>query len=318
MELSQEWACPKPTQNSMELVSQQEFFVLLVNIEMRPIPPLRSVLFVPGDDQHKLMKASQAPADALVLDWEDAVAPDRKAVARSHTMTFLASREVFTGIVLIRLNPTDSPKFAADITQVRHIHAEGLVLSKVVSARDVQYAEEQLYEARQQRDLWLFPLIESAAGLLNASAIVNSSERVAALMFGAEDFCADTGITRGKEEIELLYARSAIVTAARAANLQVIDSPYLVFDDDQELAKAASRARNLGFTGKLAIHPRQVGILNRSFSPHPEEIRSAQRILSTFTTSEEGVTSVDGTMVDEAVVKRARQILELAKLPGPK
>jgi citrate lyase subunit beta / citryl-CoA lyase len=284
---------------------------------MRPLVALRSLLFVPGDDQRKLMKAAKAPADALVIDWEDAVAPGRKAVARSHTMAFLASREIFASVVLVRVNPIHSLGFAADIAHVRQVHAEGLVLSKVVSAKDVQYAEEQLNGSGSRQGVWLFPMIESAAGLLNASAIVNSSERVAALIFGAEDFCADTGITRGREEIELLYARSAIVAAARAANRQVIDSPCLVFNDDREVAKAALRARNLGFTGKLAIHPRQLRILNKSFSPRPEEIREAQRILAAVAASGEGVTAVDGTMVDEAVVKRARQILEMAKLPCP-
>jgi citrate lyase subunit beta/citryl-CoA lyase len=97
----------------------------------------------------------------------------------------------------------------------------------------------------------------------------------------------------------------------------VIDSPCLVFNDDREVAKAALRARNLGFTGKLAIHPRQLGILNKSFLPRPEQIREAQRILAAVAASGEGVTAVDGTMVDEAVVKRARQILEMAKLPCP-
>jgi citrate lyase subunit beta/citryl-CoA lyase len=278
---------------------------------------LRSLLFVPGDDEHKLMRAAHAPADALVIDWEDVVAHERKTAARCDTMAFLASREVFARVVLVRVSPIHSLEFAADIAHVSQVHAEALVLSKVVSARDVQYAEEQLNASGPRRDVWLFPMIESAAGLLNASGIVNSSERVAALMFGAEDFCADTGIVRGKEEIELLYARSAIVAAARAADRQVIDSPCLIFDNDREVAKAALRARNLGFTGKLAIHPRQLGILNKSFSPRPEQIREAQRILAAFAASGEGVTAVNGTMVDEAVVKRARQILQMAKLPRP-
>jgi citrate lyase beta subunit len=285
---------------------------------MRTLSLLRSVLFVPGDDGHKLVKALQAQADALVVDWEDGVAPDRKAASRSHTATFLSDRDAIPGVVLIRLNPVRSPHFAADIAHVRHVHVDGLVLSKVASVGDVKRVQEQLEESGQQCDLWLFPLIESAAGLLNAPAIAACSSCIAALVFGAEDFCADTGITRSSEEIELLYARSALVTAARAAELQVVDSPCLAFADDQAVMKTACRAHNLGFTGKLAIHPRQVGILNEAFSPRPEEIDNAKRTVEAFTANGEGVTVIDGTMVDEAVVKRARQIVELAKRPRSK
>jgi citrate lyase beta subunit len=279
---------------------------------------MRSVLFVPGDDEHKLMKALQAPSDALLIDWEDGVAPDRKAAARSHTTTFLADRVATPGVVLIRLNQVRSPHFAADIAHVRHVHTDGLGLSKVASAADLKQLQNELDHSGQQCDLWLFPLIESATGLLNASAIATCSSSVAALVFGAEDFCADTGITRGSEEIELLYARSALVATARAAERQVIDSPCLAFADDQAVTKAACRARNLGFTGKLAIHPRQLPILNEAFSPSPAEIDRARRIVEAFVVKGEGVIVVDGAMVDEAVVKRARQILELAKRPPAK
>lgn len=263
------------------------------------------------------MKALQAPADALVVDWEDGVAANRKAAARSQTATFLTDRGATPDAVLIRLNPVRSPYFAADIASARQVHADGFVLSKVASVGDIKHVQKQLEKSGKQCNVWLLPLIESAAALLSASAIANCSPWVAALAFGAEDFCADTGITRGNEEIELLYARSTLVAAGRAAKRQVIDSPCLTFADDQAVMRAASRARNLGFTGKLAIHPRQVEILNEAFSARAEEIDKANRILEAFATNHEGVAVVDGTMVDEAVVKHARQVLQLAKRPNP-
>jgi citrate lyase beta subunit len=220
--------------------------------------------------------------------------------------------------VLIRLNPVHSPHFAADIASARHVRADGLVLSKVASVGDIKHVQKQLGKSGKQCDVWLLPLIESAAALLSASAIATCSPCVAALVFGAEDFCADTGITRGNEEIELLYARSTLVAVCRAAKRQVIDSPCLAFADDQAVMRAASRARNLGFTGKLAIHPRQVEILNEAFSARAEEIDKANRILEAFATNDEGVTVIDGTMVDEAVVKHARRVLQLAKRPHAK
>jgi citrate lyase beta subunit len=285
---------------------------------MDTLPPLRSVLFVPGDNEHKLIKALQAPADALVVDWEDGVVANRKAVARSQTTTFLADRAATPDVVLIRLNPVHSPYFAADIASARHARADGFVLSKVASVGHIKHVQKQLEKSGKQCNVWLLPLIESAAALLSASAIANCSPCVAALAFGAEDFCADTEITRGDEEIELLYARSTLVAAGRAAKRQVIDSPCLTFGDDQAVMRAASRARNLGFTGKLAIHPRQVEILNEAFSARAEEIDKANRILEAFAMNHEGVTVIDGTMVDEAVVKHARRILQLAKRPNTK
>jgi citrate lyase subunit beta / citryl-CoA lyase len=275
-------------------------------------PYLRSLLFVPGDDEHKLTKALNTAADALILDWEDGVSPESKSLARSQTAGFLSNGSTIHGVVLIRLNPVHGPHFKMDIAHAGNVRIDGFVLSKVTSVEDLRQVKRLAAKRSYRADLRLFPMIESAAGLLNAPAIA-AYPSVTALLFGAEDFCADTGIICSSEEIELNYARSAIVTAARALERQVIDSPCLEFTDDQAVVKAASRARNLGFTGKLAIHPRQVALVNETFIPLPEEIEKAERILKAFADSGEGVTAVDGAMVDEATVKRARQIVQLAK-----
>jgi citrate lyase beta subunit len=178
----------------------------------------------------------------VVVDWKDGVTASRKAAARSQTTIFLADRATTPDVVLIRLNPLHSAYFAADIAIARHVRADGFVLSKVASVGDIENVQKQLEKSGKQWNVWLLLLIESAAALLSASAIANCSPCVAALAFGAEDFCADTGITRGNEEIELLYARSTLIAAGRAAKRQVIDSPCLTFADDQAVMRAASCA----------------------------------------------------------------------------
>lgn len=270
------------------------------------------MLFVPGDDERKLAKALKTPADALIFDWEDGVAIEKKSMARSRIATLLSNREAINSAVLVRLNSVHNSEFAKDMAQA-NIHVDGFILSKVASAEDIRETEEWIKKSGQKKDLWLFAMIESATGLLNAPAIA-ACNSVAGLLFGAEDFCADMGVSCGNDELELLHARSALVTAARSAKRQVIDSPFLAFNDNQPLIAAALRARNLGFSGKLAIHPRQVGAINETFVAGPEEIEKAKRVLETFEANGKGVAVLDGAMVDEAVAKRARQVLKLAKI----
>jgi citrate lyase subunit beta/citryl-CoA lyase len=132
---------------------------------------------------------------------------------------------------------------------------------------------------------------------------------VRAVLFGAEDFSADVGITRTPGEPELLYARCALVTACRAASCQAIDSPCIDFNDLEQTRQAAQRARNLGFSGKLAIHPTQLSVLNAVFSPSEAEVQEARRILAAYSGSGAGVITMDGKMIDEAIVRKARDIL---------
>ena len=273
---------------------------------------LRSLLFVPGDNPSKLAKSRSAAADALVLDWEDAVLPQDKPKARALATEFLRSRAGLATPILVRVNPVASTCFEEDAVAFAGCVPDGIVLSKCRSADNVRRLEQILGERGPAATCLVFPMVESAEGLLNAHAIAKSSTRVAALLFGAEDFSADVGIRPTEGEWELLYARSALVTAARAAGLDSIDSPYLEFRNTEEVRASAQRARNLGFTGKLAIHPAQVQVLNEVFSPSESEIEEARRILSAYSSSATGVTVVAGRMVDEAVARKARQTLRLA------
>jgi citrate lyase subunit beta/citryl-CoA lyase len=258
-----------------------------------------------------MYKAVQIPADAIILDWEDAVLPDQKASARSQTLNFL-KRRTTTPRVFVRVNPAGSPAFQEDCEALGECVPDGVVLSKCGSAEEVQTLDDRLHRIDPGGQCCICPLVESPQGLLQANAIAVISKRVGMVAFGAEDFSADMRIVRSADEIELLYARSAVVTACRAVGREPIDSPWLDFRDSERLRTAAQRARSLGFSGKLAIHPDQVTIINEMFSPSESELREARRIVECMAAAPSGVTSVDGQMVDEAVVRRARSILELA------
>ncbi|HJT90041.1 MAG TPA: CoA ester lyase [Bryobacteraceae bacterium] len=275
--------------------------------------PLRSLLFVPADSEPKLAKALGTQADALIIDLEDAVAPVNKSRAREIAAAFLnRGRGGYKGAVLVRFHECASPEFERDCRLLREAVPDGIVMAKCSSADDVG----RLADALQHYPCGVVPMIESAFALLQAASIATASPRVAALGFGAEDFSSDVGITRSDGEPELLYARSAVVTAARAAGIRAVDTPWLAYRDEAGLEAAAQRARNLGFSGKLAIHPAQLATLNRVFFPTREEIARAEEIIRWADLHGTGATGRDGQMIDEAVVRKARIILGAASGQG--
>jgi citrate lyase subunit beta / citryl-CoA lyase len=268
---------------------------------------LRSLLFVPADSERKLAKAKEVRADALVLDLEDAVAPAAKAAARRRMAEALQTGMRRDCVMLVRVSGVGSETFRDDCEALGACLPDGIMLSKCRSAADVLELAQFLSNPDPEGACAICPLIETAGGLLNAYGIACSSERVFALGFGAEDFSAEIGVRRTEDEVELLYARSALVIAARAAGCEVFDSPCITLNDEKRLASAAARARNLGFSGKIAIHPEQVPVLNAAFSPTEAELAWARRTLES--SSEGGVGRIGSQMVDEAVLRQARRIL---------
>lgn len=275
---------------------------------------MRSLLFVPGNDRKKLLKAGEIPADGLILDWEDSVLPADKDVARSLTTSLMSENWQFQAAVLVRFNRVGTKDFQEDCRALRNLRADGILLSKCQSAQETMVLAEVLDHQDAGGQMKIHALIESAAGILNAPQIASSCSRMSSLVFGSEDYCADVGISRTPGDVELLFARSTVVTASKAFGLEAIDSPCLDWSDGTKLQGEAQAARNLGFTGKLAIHPAQVPILNELFSPTEAEIDNAQKLLAAFSANRSGVLTLDGRMVDEAVVRRARQILRTGKV----
>lgn len=269
---------------------------------------LRSLLFVPGNSESKLERASRSSADAIVVDWEDSVLPSDRAAARRNTVAF-AREYRRTAALFIRINGVDSPDFAADVQAIAGCIPDTVMLSKCETPEHL-CAISAVLDA-SGLSCGICPLIESAMGCLNVSAILGGASGVKFVAFGSEDFCADVEIHPTPGEPELLYARSALVTACRAYGVEPVDSPYLSYRDLEGLRAAALSAFRLGFSGKLAIHPMQVDTLNGVFSPSAEEVAEARRHIDALRESAAGVVGSRGTMIDNATLRRAQRIIDL-------
>ncbi|WP_436928046.1 HpcH/HpaI aldolase/citrate lyase family protein [Halosimplex amylolyticum] len=278
--------------------------------------PRRSVLFSPGDQPELMRKAPTTGADAVVFDLEDAVVPGRKAEARD------AVRGVLTDLdadceVCVRVQPpgrgaSDDLEGILDEGAARAA-LDALVLPKANDAGDVEELAD--LAAERDADLPILALVETAAGILHAEAIA-AARPTDALIFGAEDLAADVGATRTEEGTEVLHAREHVVLAASAAGVDAIDTLHTDFEDEAGLRADTEFALELGYDGKLAVHPSQVGPINETFTPVPERVEWAERVLAAREEADaegRGVFAVDGEMVDAPLVAQAERVLERAR-----
>lgn len=256
----------------------------------------RSYLFVPADRPERFAKALAAGADAVIVDLEDAVAPQAKASARAALEAWLKSAD---DRVVVRINSVDTPWFADDLRVCRSPNVVAVMLPKAERVQDFAFIEQKP----------LLPLIETAAGI-DAVRQIAAAPRVERLVFGSIDFQLDLGIDG--EGDELLLFRSEIVLASRLAGLApAVDGVTVAIDDIAQLEAESQRARRLGFGAKLCIHPKQVDTVNRSFSPNAKELAWAQRVLDVAASADGAAVMVDGKMVDKPVLLRARALLRL-------
>lgn len=260
---------------------------------------MRSYLFVPGDRPERFAKALAAGADRVILDLEDAVAPANKAAAREHI-----AKAVEEGAeVMLRINSQGSGEFADDLELVRRLRLKAVMLPKAENT-------DALRELAAISSVPIVPLIESALGVWCVLDVARGPQ-VERLAFGSIDFQADVGCEHTDEA--LLYARSQIVLASRVAGLQApIDGVTVALDDSQVIAGESARSRALGFAGKLCIHPRQVALVNQAFTPSPELLAWARRVVEASNRSGGAAVSVDGAMVDLPVLLRAQALLAVA------
>jgi len=268
-----------------------------------------------------LDKALGLKPDALAPDMEDSVPAAEKANARE-TIRALLPRLAATGIPVIpRVNSLDTEWLEADLAAVVGRDILGVSVGKVRTAGDIG-AISQLIGALESRagltvgSLRLVPWIETAEAIVNVSAICRASERIVAIAFGGEDFTNDMGVERLEDESQIAYARQSLCVAARAAHVLALDTPYFKLRNPDGLRDNALKAKSIGFKGKFAIHPEQIDALNDCFSPSPQEIAHAERVIAAFEDAERGgraSTSLDGWVIDVPVVKRARALLELAR-----
>lgn len=276
----------------------------------------RSVLFTPGDRPEMCRKAPDTGADTIIFDLEDAVAPQRKAEAREAVRSVLADPDFDPACeVCVRVNAA-APARADDLDVALNGGGDTLdsiMLPKVGSPDDVRALVDELEE--YDVALPVFALLESAGGILAAPEIAAVPE-TDALVFGAEDLSADIGATRTAEGTEVLYARERVVLAAAAHDCTAIDTIVSNYEDEDALRTDVDFAIQLGYDGKLAIHPAQVGPINDAFTPSAEEREWADRVLEAKREADaegRGVFAVDGEMIDAPLIAQAERIRDRAE-----
>ena len=280
----------------------------------------RSFLFAPGNHARRVEKCITIGADAVILDLEDAVATAQKTATRPLVAAALGRPRSCKGYV--RVNALSTQWCHGDFLAVVATGVDGIVLPKVESASDLHTAEWLLKGLERERGLPeggidLMPIVETGLGLSNLAAIARSGSRVKRIAFGAGDFTLDLGITWSREETELLAYRAAFVVESRAAGLEPpIDTVWADLQDADGFKRSAQRCKDLGFQGKLCIHPGQVPIVNEVFTPSERELSHARRVIEAFAEAElrgSAAIQVDGQFVDYPIVYLARRLIARAE-----
>ncbi len=276
----------------------------------------RSVLYMPGANARALDKARTLPTDGLILDLEDAVAPDAKASARAQVVRAVRAGGYGKREVVVRVNALSSPWGNADVTAVAALTVDAVLFPKVESARQVSDAAQALDQAGARPELPLWVMIETPLGVLRAEQIAAAHPRLAVLVMGTSDLAKELRVPHTASRSGLLAALCHCVLAARAHGLDVVDGVHLDLADDAALRVACAQGRELGFDGKTLIHPRQIEAANRAFTPAPEAVENARAILAAWDQAREqgkGVAVVDGRLVENLHVEQARRTLALAE-----
>src|SRR5208282_3888081 len=284
---------------------------------------MRSFLFVPGDSERKLVKGEGSGADALVLDLEDSVPGDRIEVARGMIREYLrAHRDRSRTRLLVRSNPLSTEKALPDLAAIVAGAPDGILLPKVTNSIDLTLLDNYLsaLEVREGVDsgsIRIMPVAtETAPAMFNLGSFAGATARLWGMTWGAEDLSAAVGASTNRDEtgtLEFTYrlARSVCLLASVAAEVEPIDTVFTNFKDTEALVRESQAARRAGFTGKIAIHPDQVEPINRSFTPTPEDIAYARRVVAAFA-SGAGTVGLDGKMLDMPHLKQAHRVLASA------
>ncbi len=277
----------------------------------------RSMLFLPGNNPNMLINGNCLGSDAVIFDLEDAVAPDQKDAARILVRNTLKYMDFRGCERIVRINSIGTPYWQEDLRQLLPYEPELILLPKTESAEDILAIDAFMTELGSETGV--MALIETALGVENAFQIASASKRLKALFLGAEDLTADLRCKRTKEGKEIEYARHRLVVAARAAGVDVYDTPFTDVNDDEGIVTDASYAKALGFTGKASISPRHVEVINSVFSPSQKDVDYAYEVMEAIALAKEqgkGAISLHGKMIDAPIVTRAEQTLAMARALG--
>lgn len=285
---------------------------------------IRSLLFLPGNNPNMLINGNSLGADAVVFDLEDAVSPDEKDAARILVRNSMRYMDFSVCETVVRINSVDTPYWKSDLDSILPEKPDLILLPKAGTAEDVLLVDEYMREVEkrhgiEEKSVGLMPLIETALGVENSYHIASCTDRVKALFLGAEDLTADLRCERTKEGKEIEYARTRLVVSARAAGVDVYDTPFTDVNDDEGIVTDTLKAKSLGFSGKASISPRHVEVINDIFSPTEKEIDYAYEVLDAISFAKKqgkGAISLHGKMIDAPIVARAERVIAMAKALG--
>jgi citrate lyase subunit beta/citryl-CoA lyase len=276
--------------------------------------PRRSVLYMPGSNPRALEKGRALPADGLILDLEDAVAPDAKASARDVIVSALRAGGYGRRELVVRTNALGTSWGQADLVAVARSRAHAVLLPKVESADAVRQAEAALVAAGAPAELAIWCMIETPRGVLKSAEIAEATPRLACLVMGTSDLAKDLHAAHTPDRAPMLTSLGLCVLAARASGLAILDGVHLDLNDDAGFAASCRQGRELGFDGKTLIHPKTIDAANAAFAPAADEIAFARKIISAHAEAEaagKGVVVVDGKLIESLHVQNARRLVAL-------
>ncbi|MBV9825148.1 MAG: CoA ester lyase [Alphaproteobacteria bacterium] len=279
--------------------------------------PRRSVLFMPGSNPRALEKARELPADGLIFDLEDAVAPDMKEVARRNVGAAMQAGGYGRRELIVRINPPDGEWGSDDLAAAAAMPINAVLLPKVESVASVKRALEMLEALRAPDTLALWCMIETPRGVLAAAEIAGASERVAVLVLGTSDLTKDLHVIERRDRLPLMTALGLVLLAARAHRRAVLDGVHLDLADHEGFEMACRHGRELGFDGKTLIHPQQIAPANAAFGPSADEIANARRLVTAYAeavAAGQGAARIDGRLVEALHIEEAERILALAEV----
>ncbi|MPY79045.1 MAG: CoA ester lyase [Actinophytocola sp.] len=281
-----------------------------------PLRPRRSVLYMPGANERALEKAKTLDADALILDLEDAVAPDAKDDARERVCAAAASGEYGARELTIRVNGLDTDWHEADLRAAAKAGPDGIVVPKVNSAQEVHTIERALEFAGAPEHTKIWAMVETPIAMLRAADIASASDRLTVLVMGTNDLAKELHAEFVPGRAPLLGGLSLALLAARATGKVILDGVYNDVKDAEGFEAECVQGRQMGFDGKTLIHPAQLDPCNRIFAPSEEEVAHSRRVIEAFDAASaegKGVVTVDGRMIENLHVDNARRILAMAE-----
>src|SRR3954470_14211161 len=281
--------------------------------------PRRSLLFMPGSNARALEKARILPADCIILDLEDSVAPDAKALAREQIGQAIAAKGLGKREVLIRINALDSPWWIDDLNMAGKARPDGILVPKISSVEDLAAIAARLTDVSADPSIQVWAMIETARGVLHAEELAAASRdseiRLAGFVFGPNDISRETRIRMLPGRAAMLPMITHCILAARLHGLEILDGPYSDFSNVDGFAQECAQARDLGFNGKTLIHPGQIEACNVIFTPPADEVAQARKIIAAFERPENasrGAIQLDGRMVERLHADMAKRTIAIA------